>query len=143
MPLHELHARRLATVINMVEAALDRFEIVLRGIENNPAPAGSGSQLSPEQVRRIHQAMESIRGRLKHAGERFAIKRTKPEPRQVLAAELSTLWVMLENALPKRMKGYGRELAPEDKNDWENTVQGLLREIDMVRKIALGKNYEE
>lgn len=140
MALHELHARRLATVINIVEAALDRFEVVLRGIENNPEPAGTGSSLSPEQVRQIHETMEGIRGRLKQVGERFVIERTKPEPRQVLAAELSTLWVMLENAMPKRMKGYGRELATEDKNDWERMVHGLLRDVERIRKSVLEKS---
>jgi hypothetical protein len=143
MALHELHARRLATVINMVEAALDRFEVVLRGIDNNPEPSGAELGLSAEQVRQIHERMESIRGRLKQAGERFAIERTKPEPRQVLAAELSTLWVMLENAMPKRMKGYGRELAAEDKSDWESLVHGLLREVDQIRKVTLKKEPAE
>jgi hypothetical protein len=40
----------------------------------------------------------------------------------VLAAELSNLWVVLENAMPKRMKGYGKEFDPTDKGDWEHLI---------------------
>src|SRR6266567_5085327 len=140
MALHELHARRLATVINVVEGALDRFETVLRGIENNPGPAGTGSRLSAEQVREIREAMKGLRERARQAVERFAIQPMKPEPRQVLAAELSTLWVTLENAMPKRMRGYGRELAPDDKIDWEQMVHGLLHDVERIRKTVLKKD---
>ena len=143
MALHELHARRLATVINVVESALDRIELVLRGIESNKDPGGAGPRISAEQIRQLRERMESLRDRLKQAVERFTIQRTKPEPRQVMAAELSALWVTLENAMPKRMKGYGREFAPDDKNDWERLVQGLLRDVEQIRKIALTKDIEK
>ena len=143
MALHELHARRLATIINVVESALDRMELVLRGIESNKDASGTGTRISADQIRQLRERMESLRDRLKQAVERFTIQRTKPEPRQVMAAELSALWVTLENAMPKRMKGYGRELAPDDRNDWERLVQGLLRDVEQIRKIALTKNIEK
>ena len=143
MALHELHARRLATVMSVVESALDRMELVLRGIESNKDASGTGTRISADQIRQLRERMESLRDRLKQAVERFTIQRTKPEPRQVMAAELSALWVTLENAMPKRMKGYGREFAPDDRNDWERLVQGLLRDMEQIRKIALTKNIEK
>jgi protoporphyrinogen oxidase len=143
MALHELHARRLATVITMVERALDRIELVLRGIEDRKDPTNTGYPLSEEELRQLREGIESLRNRLKQAVERFTIQRTKPEPRQVMTAELSALWVTLENAMPKRMKGYGREFAPDDKNDWERLVLDLLQDVEQIRKIALPKNIKK
>jgi hypothetical protein len=58
----------------------------------------------------------------------------------MLLAELSALWVILENARPQRMKGYGRELAPQDKAEWETLVQNLMHEIDLIRSAALRRS---
>ncbi len=126
----------------MVEGALDRMELVLRGIEDHNDSSSTGSSLSAEQVRQLREGMENLRERLRQAVERFTLRRMKPEPRQVLAAELSVIWVTLENAMPKRMKGYGREFAPDDKSDWERLVHGLLRDVDQIQKIALTKSIE-
>lgn len=133
MGLDELHARRLATVVAMFESALDRIELVLERAGAPPAE----SRISRHQIRQTRQMMQNIRGRLKSAVERFSIVPTKPEPRQVLSAELSSLWVMLENAMPRRMKGYGREFAPGDKADWEKLIQGLLKDVEQIRSIVL------
>lgn len=59
------------------------------------------------------------------------------EPKQMLAAELSTLWVVLENARPERMKGHGREFAPKYRIDWENLIQALMLEVEPIRGIVL------
>jgi len=142
MALDEVHAFRLTAVVTVVEGALDRIELMLRGIEHPTDSTSTGARISADQIRRLRERMESVRSRLKQAVERFAIQRTKPEPRQVLAAELSFLWVTLENAMPKRMKGYGREFAPDDKNDWESLIQGLLRDVEHLRKIALTGNVD-
>ena len=81
--------------------------------------------------------MQGIRKRLEHAVGRFSLQLRKPEPRQVLAAELSSLWVVLENARPKRLAGYGKEFDPVDKTAWENLIRGLLDDVERVRQIVL------
>ena len=81
--------------------------------------------------------MRGIRKRLKHAVGRFSLQLQKPEPKQVLAAELSSLWVVLENAMPKRMKGYGKEFDPTDKGDWEDLIRSLLDDVERARRIVL------
>jgi len=58
----------------------------------------------------------------------------------LLAAELSRLWVVLENARPERMKGYGREFSPEDKVDWDKMIDGLMSDIKEIRREFVKKS---
>jgi hypothetical protein len=136
MALDELHARRLATIGNLFDAALDRMGLVLRSDEES-RDGGEASRISAEQTRFIRGKMATIRSCL-HAGLRhFAVRLQKPDPVQMLVAELSTLWVVLENARTERMTGYGREFAPQDKADWENLVRTLLQETELIRREVL------
>jgi hypothetical protein len=137
LALDELHARRLETVMTLVENALERIELLLAGVEaaggwGGDSPA-HGSAIAPGQIREARRRSEEIRKRLRSAARRFSIRPHKPEPRQTLAAELSSLWVILENARPRRMKGYGREFAPADRADWESLVHDLLAEVEHIR----------
>ena len=133
MALDELHARRLATVASIFESALDRMELVLKSLES---PYGDGpSPVQAEHIRLAREKMRTIRTRLSASLNRFSIQLRKPEPRQILAAELSTLWVVLENARPERMKGYGREFSPVDKADWEELIEGLMWDIEEIRRV--------
>jgi hypothetical protein len=130
MALDELHARRLATVANVFESALERMELVLKSLET-----GCGtSPLKPEQLLLAREKMASVRTRLAESLKRFAIQPRKPGPNQVLAAELSRLWVVLENARPERMKGYGREFSPADKAVWEELIEGLMSDLKEMRR---------
>ena len=86
------------------------------------------------QVSEICAAAKHIRRRLELATLRFGVKRSRPGWRQKIAAELSTLWVVLENAMPHRLKGYGREFQPQDRSDWECLIRDLLRGIDEMRE---------
>jgi len=149
MSLDELHARRLATVANIVESALDRMELLFRSLEGSSEAqtthdelegefaAASASRITQAQIQQARKQMENLRHRLREALERFSVRPSKPEPRQILAAELATLWVVLENARPERMKGYGRKFAPADRADWEEMVEGLLRDLEKIRTITL------
>ena len=130
MALDELHARRLAAVASVFESALERMELVLKSLET-----GCGTALlKPEQLRLAREKMECVRNRLAESLKRFAIQPRKPAPNQVLAAELSRLWVVLENARPERMKGYGREFSPVDKADWEELIEGLMSDVKEMRR---------
>ena len=136
MALDELHARRLATVGNLFDAALDRMERVLHS-EEDGNDGREASRLSAEQVQFIRDKMAAIRGRLHEGLRHFSVRLQKPEPKQMLIAELSTLWVILENARPERMKGYGVEFAPQDKAEWENLIQALMHETELIRGTVL------
>jgi len=149
MPLDELHARRLATVANIVESALGRLELLFRSLEGSsrartahdelesPSAGAVGLGITPAQIQQAREQSENLRHRLRKALERFSVRPSKPEPRQILAAELATLWVVLENARPGRMKGYGKKFAPADQAAWEEMIEGLLRDLEKIRTIAL------
>ena len=57
-----------------------------------------------------------------------------------MAAELSRLWVVLENARPERMRGYGREFSPEDKADWDKMIEELMSDIKEIRREFVKKD---
>jgi hypothetical protein len=135
MALDELHARRLATLISVFESALDRMEPVLKSLES--ATGKEPLPFKDEQIRQAREKMETVRNRLSKSLRRFSIRLRKPAARQVLAAELSRLWVVLENARPERMKGYGREFSPADKADWEKLIEGLMADIKELRRILV------
>jgi hypothetical protein len=142
MALDELHARRLATVVTLFASALDRMELALRELESNEA-VGDSPRLTSEEIQQIRQRMGGARGRLDAALKRFTVSRQKPEPRQRLAAELSALSVILENAEPQRMKGYGREFDREDQAGWESLIQALSHDVEQMRSAILRGEIEE
>jgi single-stranded DNA-specific DHH superfamily exonuclease len=134
MALDELHARRLATVASILESAFDRVGLILNTIEESQE--NTGSSIKAEQIQQAREKMRELREMLHQALERFSIRVTGPEPRQMLAAELSALWVVLENARPERMKGYGRQFAPADRERWEELIRALLQGLEELREIT-------
>jgi hypothetical protein len=130
MALDELHARRLATIANVFDDALDRMELVLKSLQ-------SAGEEEREQTRQAREKMETVRSRLSESLKHFAIRLRKPGPRQVLAAELSRLWVVLENARPERMKGYGREFSATDKAAWDKLIEELMSDVKEMRRILV------
>lgn len=137
MALDELHARRLATTVALVEDAMKRIEAALRDLEERRPAGRDSANFSPAQVEQLRREMECVRKRLAEITSRFSVQREKPEARQMIAAELSSLWVILENALPERMKGYGHEFQPDDRSDWERLIRALIRDTDRMRRTVL------
>jgi hypothetical protein len=136
MALDELHARRLATVGKIFDAALDRMELILHAAEES-SDGGEATRITAEQARAARDRMATIRTLLQESLRHFSVQVQRPEPKQMLVAELSTLWVVLENARPERMKGYGRGFALQDRAEWENLIRALMREIERIRSIVL------
>jgi hypothetical protein len=131
--LDELHERRLATLMNVFDDALDRIELVLATSQQGRA-GDAEPPPTDDEAGEFRVVAANIHRRIEAAVLRFGVNRARPGWRQKIAAELSTLWVVLENAMPKRMKGYGREFKPQDQVDWEHLIRDLLRDIDRMRK---------
>ncbi len=137
MALNELYARRLATLVTLIEDAIERIERILTK-QSALLDAGLPSvRLTHAQIDQAHQHLQVMRRHVRELADRFNVQRRTPEPQQVIAAELSSLWVMLENSLPEQMKGYGREFAPDDRKDWEQHVRALLQDTERIRQAAL------
>ena len=141
MPLNELHARRLATVVSLFEAALDRMELVLHSTEADSRGTVAFG-ISGDQARLIREKMAALRRHLHEGLRYFSVCLQRPEPKQMLIAELSTLWVILENARPQRMKGLGVEFSPQDKVAWEDFIQALMHDTESVRA-AVRKDHRQ
>jgi len=141
MALDELHERRLATLMNLFDDALDRIELVLATAQQRRA-GHTEPPPTPDEVNLVQATAAKIHGRLEAAVQRFGVKRARPGWRQKIAAELSTLWVVLENAMPKRMKGYGRDFKPQDQSDWERLIRDLLWDIDKMREVGSSKTHD-
>ena len=138
MALDELHERRLATLVNLFDDALDRIELVLAAAQQG-RPGDAEPPPTRDEVNMVRATAANMHRRLEAAVLRFGVKRARPGWRQKIAAELSTLWVVLENTMPKRMKGYGREFKPQDQSDWEHLIRDLLRDIDRMREAGSSK----
>ena len=134
MPLNELHARRLATVATVVESALDRIEQVLRTVKKEETAGKRSTGFSLNQVPQMRAAIEQVRERLRRGLAHFGVERQEPHPRQVLVAEIATLWVVLEDSMPERMKGYGKEFTPADRKSWEELMRALLEDLEQLRE---------
>ena len=57
----------------------------------------------------------------------FSLTEHPVDLRQVLAAEVSALWVIFEDSRPARMRGYGQEFSPEAKTALEDLVDRLAK----------------
>jgi len=136
MPLDELHARRLAALATVVESALDRIELILHTVEKEETAGKKATGVTLNQAPQIRPAIGHVRERLRSGLIHCGVERQQPHARQALAAELSTLWVFLENAKPERMKGYGKEFSPGDRKSWEGLIRDLLEDLEQVRECA-------
>ena len=139
MALDEVHAIRLSTIVTVVEAALVQIDVALRATEDLADTNEKAEPLTMSQVRQLRRSIGDIKSSLRQAEKRFSVRPVQPEPRQVIVAELSALWVTLLSSKPEMMKGYGREFDPHDKKDWERMIHDLLSHVESMRKLALEK----
>jgi hypothetical protein len=130
----------LVTVVTLVEAALNRIELLIQSVEAEGEAEQTPRQITGEQIRGIHELIQNVRRRLMEAVNYFTLRPQKPGPRQILAGELSQLWVILENARPEKIRGYGREFSPGDKAHWEDLIQRLLADIEQIRLQVFGNS---
>ncbi len=54
---------------------------------------------------------------------------------QSLSAELSSIWVMLENCRPRRLKGYGIEFDAHSREMLEHGIERLLAEVGAMTEL--------
>ncbi|SRR5712691_766052 len=133
MKLHELHQRRLEATVSLVEDGLERMERLLtEGGQDRIVRAVEGT-ISADERASLRESVQKLREALHLLAERFSLERRPLDIRQVLNAELSSAWVMLENCRAKRMKGYGVEFEPQVSAALEESVEQLLAQVIALR----------
>ncbi len=133
MKLHELHQRRLEATVSLVENALDRMERMLSENSQDSVVRAVEDTLSPDERASFLDEVRQLREELHRLAQQYSLQRHPVDIRQVLNAELSSAWVMLENCRPKRMKGYGVEFDPAVRASLEENVERLLARVITLR----------
>ncbi len=136
MTLHELHRRRLEATVQLIENGLDRAERLLREDGQKGIVSAVENTLSNADRDSLLEKISQLRSALRNFAERFRLERHPLEIRQVLNAELSSAWVMLENCRPKRMKGYGQPFQEAARKQLEESVEELLAQVKNLRAIV-------
>lgn len=133
MKLHELHQRRLEATVSLVENSLDRIERLLSDHAQDSIARAVEDTLSPEERTSFLDHIRQLREELHELAEHYSLQRHPVDIRQVLNAELSSAWVMLENCRPKRMKGYGVEFDPAARASLDKNVEELIARLIALR----------
>lgn len=133
--LHELHQRRLAATVKLIEQSLDRIEHLLRSRHRAGIVDAVDDTLSEKNHHELLGKVGQLRERLGNFAAQFGLQSHAMDIRQILSAELSTAWVMLENCRPKRMKGYGVPFSEDVRQAIEAGVEGLLEQVREVQKL--------
>jgi hypothetical protein len=133
MKLHELHQRRLEATVGLIENGLDRMERLLAEDGQGGIVRAVEDTLSPQERSSLLDDFRRLRNELHNVAKLFALQRHPIGIRQVLNAELSSAWVMLENCRPKRMKGFGVEFDPVVRAALDEGVEKLVTQVLALR----------
>jgi hypothetical protein len=141
MKLHERHQRRLEATVQLLEESIARCQRWLEG-------SGEGivrpvrASLGDARRERLAKELEAFRIALGRFSAEFELQSRPVDLAQVLNAEISTVWVMLENCRPKRMKGYGAAFEPEIAAALNGSIDRLLEEVARLRHAITAKGGE-
>jgi hypothetical protein len=135
MQLHEFHARSLESSIGIADEAARRMERLLLEGGQEALVRPIVNSLSAETREKLMAQVRELRAMLNEIVERFSLTAHPLDLRQVLAAEVSALWVIFEDCMPARMRGYGQEFSPDAKAALENLVDRLAKHT-----FAMGAN---
>jgi hypothetical protein len=136
MKLDPHHQRRLEATVQLLEESISRCQHMLAG---SSAGAGEGvlrvvrTSIDERRRERLALALDRFRATLEEFAARFELRPRPVELSQVLNAEFSSAWVMLENCRPKRMKGYGVAFDPAAAEALNHSVDRLLERVEALR----------
>ena len=127
MQLHEFHARSLESSVNLADEAARRMERLLLDGGQEGLVRPITDTLSAEVREKFLAQVRELRRMLVQLVGLFSLTEHPVDLRQVLAAEVSALWVIFEDSRPARMRGYGQEFSPEPKTALEDLVDRLAK----------------
>lgn len=132
MVLDEKIRRRLETSARLVEQRLLRIERLLAAAGEECFRTVEGALPAAERVALAEQA-QAFRRELAAFGRRLALRPQRTELSRLLEAELASIWVILENCYPKRMKGYGVAFDAETRAALDSEIAALLERVRAMR----------
>ncbi|HWQ03611.1 MAG TPA: hypothetical protein VNL38_03945 [Candidatus Nitrosotenuis sp.] len=132
MKLHELPERRVAVTVRLVDTSLQRIVSVLAHDPQQHLGRTLEDSLPEAQRKEILQRIQHLRAELRTFAERFELPAQKTDVRQILNAELSTIWTLLENCFPKRMKGFGVTFDDAQRNALEADLMRLVAQVERL-----------
>lgn len=100
MKLHELHRRRLESTVQLIESALARIEGALRDGGGTGIVHSIENPLSESERDGVLDHIRRLRTVLSAFARAFGLGQRSVDVRQIIAAELFSIWVMLENPEP-------------------------------------------
>jgi hypothetical protein len=133
MKLHEFHARSLESSLTLADASVHRMERLLTDGGEAGVVRPVENSLSPELCALLLRCVHTLRDMLAAMAERFSLEQHPLDIRRVLDAETSTLWLLFEDCRPVRMKGYGREFAPEARAGLDENIDRLIAHVRAMR----------
>jgi hypothetical protein len=133
MKLHENHARSLESALNLADAAALRLERLLNERGQQGVVRVIEDTLSAETRSALLGQVRELRRMLAAMVESFSLEPHHMDLRRILDAETSSLWVLLEDCRPSRMKGYGQEFAPGARAALDATIDDLIAHVRRMR----------
>lgn len=132
MKLNEHHQRRLEATVQLLEESISRCQRWLAGSGEGIVRVVRAS-IEEKDRERLARELDHFRIELERFAAHFELQQRPVDLAQVLNAEFSTAWVMLENCRPKRMKGYGVAFDPVVSTSLNGGIDHLLKEVQALR----------
>jgi hypothetical protein len=127
------HQRRLEATVQLLEEPIARCQRWLAGSGEGIVRVVRAS-IDESERERLANELDRFRAALERFAAHFELQARPVDLAQVLNAEFSTAWVMLENCRPKRMKGYGVAFDPAAAAALNGGIDRLLEEVEALRR---------
>jgi hypothetical protein len=131
--LHEYHARSLEATLSRADEAIHRMQDLLINSGQDGVVFKIENTLSLKSRDALLSQLHALQATLGLMAKSFSLNPHPLDIRRVLDAEISTLWVLFENCRPARLKGYGKEFAPDARTTLEETVESLVGQVLTMR----------
>ena len=142
MKLDDHHQRRLEATVQLLEESIARCRRWLSGPGEGILRVVEAS-IDPAERERLLREIDLFHAALHRFAAEFELEPRPMNIAQLLNAEFSTAWVMLENCRPKRMKGYGVPFDPAAATNLNGEVDRLLERVEILRKELARSTGEE
>jgi hypothetical protein len=133
MKLDDHHQRRLEATVQLLEESIARCRRWLTGTGEGILRVVQTS-IDPAERERLLREVDLFHAELHRFAAEFELEPRPMNLAQLLNAEFSTAWVMLENCRPKRMKGYGVAFDPDVSTKLNGEVDHLLDRLAVLRE---------